>query len=283
VTKKKSPFKEEDQIAYPGITITDAEITKAPAPGSKVGADFTYFPPKPPPPLPKPTDPKKMQRKKVQRELALSHQSFPVFLRRVEYYTREEFFATRPDDRNMPSFPEFKAAYGIEVLKDIFSRLQTEFQDRNEIHWFLASRWEGKFSELHTFLIVAGVWKFILLHSEEVKEGNSRATNHQEAKTREADRRTERLEPAVTFRPLLKDYTHIEFNGNQMSLNRSQAQILKYMNEDCREEDVEPQKARKTLTLRTEPWRDLFRHTSLWDTLIIKGEKPRTRRLSVYF
>ena len=146
----------------------------------------TYIPSKPPPAIPKPRDPKKTPRKEVRRELAPGYQSIGAFLSTVEGYTTQEFIATTPGYRDVPYFQEFVVVDGIEVLRDIFNRLNTEFQDRNEIHWFLSSRWEGKFPELHIFLIACGIWKFTLLHCEDVEEGNSGATHHQEVETKEA-------------------------------------------------------------------------------------------------
>lgn len=117
---------------------------------------------------------------------------------------------------------------------------------------------------------------------KEAKEGTSGATHHQKAETGEADRGSERGEPADTFKVVLNNYAHIKYNGKSVHLNPSAAQILKYMSEDCREQDVTPKEARIALVLQPESWRDLFRHTGLWDTLIVKGNTSRTRRLSVY-
>lgn len=135
--------------------------------------------------IPKLTDPKKKPRKEVRRKLDRGYQSKRRFLRKVDQYTRWKFRKIRPTDE-MPDFWEFEDDDGIEVLLDVLSRLPTEFQDRNEIRWFLASRWEGEVSELHTFVIAAGVWKFIQLHCDDVEKDNGGATHQQEAETGEA-------------------------------------------------------------------------------------------------
>lgn len=217
------------------------------------------------------------------RRRIVRHKTFTGFLVYVERLAREEFVNTRPHNEPVPQFREFRTAAGRAALKEIFDRLPTEFRNHEETQAILADRLKGSLpDEDNNGIIARAIDSFIMLHCEDVKEGNNGATHHREAEIGEADRGTERRKPADTFKVVLNNYTHIEYNGKSVHLNSSAAQILKYMSEDCREQDVEPTKARDALGMDTESWRDLFRRTGLWDTLIIKGKGSRTRRLSVY-
>jgi len=196
-------------------------VPSLPRPIKPLRAGYSSLP-KPPPSIPKPMDPKKTPKKEVRRELVSGYQSIGAFLSTVEYYTRQEFVGTTPGYRDIPDFQEFVAVDGIEVLRDIFNRLNTEFQDRNEIHWFLSSCWEGRFPELRIFLIACGIWKFILLHSEEPGEGNARVTDHQKAETRDTS----------LFQVLDHvNYMKLEVNGKVFEIGRSQGKAIKLLHE----------------------------------------------------
>jgi len=145
-------------------------ISKLPRPVRPLGPGYSL--PEPPPPIPKLTDPKKTPKKKVQRKLAPGlYQTFEIFRDIVKRNTEKEP-ETALDSRNAPDFQKLEI---IEVLKDIFSRLQTEFQDLDEIRWFLTSHWKDELSERHIFRIGRGIWKFIVLHCEDVESKDGQA------------------------------------------------------------------------------------------------------------
>ena len=144
-------------------------ISKLPRPVRPLGPGYSL--PEPPPPIPKLTDPKKTPKKKVRRELAPGYQTFEIFRDIVKRNTEKEP-ETVLDFRNAPDFQKLEI---IEGLKDIFSRLQTECQDLNEIRWFLTSHWKDELSERHIFRIARGIWKFIVLHCEDVESKDGQA------------------------------------------------------------------------------------------------------------
>ena len=125
--------------------------------------------------IPKPIDPKGTPRKNVLRKIAHRYRKFGGFWSKVETLARREFIEKRQGNEDVPHFPEFYTHTGKEALKDIFLRLLTEFQDFDEIYWLLSSRWKGKFSELHIYLIACGVWDFILDHCEDVESDEGQA------------------------------------------------------------------------------------------------------------
>ena len=85
----------------------------------------------------------------MRRKLAFSYQTFDTFRHIVEINTNEEPETTL-DSRNAPDFRKLEV---IEVLLDIFNRLETEFQDLKDIRWFLTSCWKDELSERDIYRI----------------------------------------------------------------------------------------------------------------------------------